>query len=227
MSEFRSPYEDDIDLFELFEIFWAGKWRIIVSVVVAALIGFGYYNVAQPVYKVSVSYRVNAYPLMAHQLCAHSSNNVRCLRNEISQILVAAYGEGWTHNKSALKISMLTATPLDVSEYAKKFDRFNKAITTKMHAEAATEIAVIENELNNAFLRTETVAAITLHAKRAIKIFDGGLGALELDSVLVDEKSKSVNYFVAGGALFGGVAGVFVVFVQNAIRRRKKQFSGV
>ena len=39
MSEVRPTYDDEIDLFELFKTLWDGKWKIISTTFVAALIG--------------------------------------------------------------------------------------------------------------------------------------------------------------------------------------------
>ena len=39
MSEVRPPYDDEIDLFEFFETLWDGKWKIILTTFVAALVG--------------------------------------------------------------------------------------------------------------------------------------------------------------------------------------------
>ena len=41
MSEIRSPYDDEIDLFELFAVLWDGKWFIGVFVAVALSISGG------------------------------------------------------------------------------------------------------------------------------------------------------------------------------------------
>ena len=40
MSEVGPTYDDEIDLFELFETLWDGKWKIIATTFVAAVIGF-------------------------------------------------------------------------------------------------------------------------------------------------------------------------------------------
>ena len=39
MSEVRPTYDDEIDLFEFFETLWDGKWKIILTTFVAAIIG--------------------------------------------------------------------------------------------------------------------------------------------------------------------------------------------
>ena len=39
MSDVRPTYDDEIDLFEFFEMLWEGKWKIILTTFVAAVIG--------------------------------------------------------------------------------------------------------------------------------------------------------------------------------------------
>ena len=39
MSDVRPTYDDEIDLFEFFETLWDGKWKIILTTFVAAVIG--------------------------------------------------------------------------------------------------------------------------------------------------------------------------------------------
>lgn len=56
MSEVRPTYEDEIDLFELFQILWEGKWKIIATTFFASLIGIflsfdkpTYFEVSTPI----------------------------------------------------------------------------------------------------------------------------------------------------------------------------------
>ena len=60
--------DDEIDLFELVEDLWAGKWLISAFVAVATLIGFGYLQVAQPKHDVSAPFRVNVYSVLSQQI---------------------------------------------------------------------------------------------------------------------------------------------------------------
>ena len=39
MSEMRPTYDDELDLFEFFKTLWDGKWKIILTTFVAAVIG--------------------------------------------------------------------------------------------------------------------------------------------------------------------------------------------
>ena len=224
MPESRSPSDDDIDLFELFETCWVGKWHIIVSAVVAALIGFGYHNVSQPVYKVSVAYTTNIFSTMDYQICG---NSITCLNTQVEKRIIASYGGDWKHSKTNSRISNITATPLDVSEYKKQFERFNKAFTNKIHAQAVAEVAMIKNEFGNALLNTELGTAGMLNAMRVVKVIDGGLSALTFASLSVKNIKQNVFHLVFLGAFLGGFIGVIVVVVRKARSKRIKQFSGI
>ena len=47
MTEIRTPYDDEIDLVELFETLWRGKWKIFLTVVVTVVAVFGF-QLTQP-----------------------------------------------------------------------------------------------------------------------------------------------------------------------------------
>ena len=53
MTEVRTPYDDEIDLFELFETLWREKWKIITTTFVAALLGITFSFVQPNSYQVS------------------------------------------------------------------------------------------------------------------------------------------------------------------------------
>ena len=42
MSAARPPHDDEIDLFGFFETLWDGKWKIIATTFVAALVGVAF-----------------------------------------------------------------------------------------------------------------------------------------------------------------------------------------
>ena len=57
MSEVRPPYDDEIDLFEFFETFWDGKWKIILTTFVAAIIGVVFSVVKPNSFEVSTPFQ--------------------------------------------------------------------------------------------------------------------------------------------------------------------------
>ena len=55
MSAARPPHDDEIDLFEVFETLWDGKWKIIATTFVVALVGVAFSLVQPNSYQVSTS----------------------------------------------------------------------------------------------------------------------------------------------------------------------------
>ena len=53
MSKNSLPYDDEIDLFDLFATLWNGRWKIIATIFVAALLGITYFFTLPNLYKVS------------------------------------------------------------------------------------------------------------------------------------------------------------------------------
>ena len=72
MSEIRSPYDDEIDLFELFAVLWDGKWFIGVFVAVALSIGGGVLLLKDAVYESKLTYEVANLPPFVDQAAALS-----------------------------------------------------------------------------------------------------------------------------------------------------------
>lgn len=58
MSEFRPTYDDEIDLFELFKTLWDGKWKIISTTFVAAVIGVVFSVVKPNSFEVSTPFQI-------------------------------------------------------------------------------------------------------------------------------------------------------------------------
>lgn len=54
MPEVSQLNDDEIDLFELFETLWRGKWKIIVTSVIAALVGVAFSLSKPNLYEVSM-----------------------------------------------------------------------------------------------------------------------------------------------------------------------------
>ena len=62
MSEVRPPYDDEIDLFELFETVWRGKWLISAFVAISVLLGGGFLFITTTIYKSKLVFSVETTP---------------------------------------------------------------------------------------------------------------------------------------------------------------------
>ena len=222
MSEVRPPYDDEIDLFEFFETLWDGKWLISAFVALATLIGFGYSQVAQPKYDVSVSYTPNVYSVSAQQTCGR---NIGCMESEAVKRFISLLGNSWSKDKKSSTLSLSTMSPLEQSDYEVQIEQASTALTTEVFVEATTELALIQTELTDALLSTERVATNMLNAKRVIQSIDNGQSAITFGSVSVVKSSPKVSLILALSVVLGGMIGVFFILVRNAITKRKEQLA--
>ena len=153
--------DDEIDLFELFQTLWDGKWLISAFVVLATLIGFGYSQVAQPKYDVSVPYTSSIYCVSAQQIC--DGVETGAIKRFLSLL-----GNSWSKGKKSSTLSFSTSAPLEQNQYDVQIQQANKALTNEVYLEAKTEFSLIQTELTGALLCSEIVAKNMLNAKRII-----------------------------------------------------------
>lgn len=222
MSEDRPTYDDEIDLFEFFETLWDGKWIISAFVALATLIGFGYSQVAQPKYDVSVPYTSSIYSVSAQQIC-DGDGNIRCMESEAVKRFLSLLGNSWSKGKKSSTLSFSTPAPLEQNQYDVQIQQANTALTNEVYLEATTELALIQTELTDALLGTERVATNMLNAKRIIQSIDSGQSVISFGSVSVVKSSPKVSVILVLSVVLGGLVGVFFILGRNAITKRKEQ----
>ena len=222
MNQMNQVQDDEIDLFELFQTLWDGKWLSSAFVALATLIGFGYSQVAQPKYDVFVSYTPNVYSVSAQQICG---SNIGCMESEAVKRLISLLGNSWSKEKKSSTLSFSTMFPLGQSDYEVQIEQASTALTTEVFVEATTELALIQTELTDALLSTERVATNMLNAKRVIQSIDNGQSAITFGSVSVVKSSPKVPLILVLSVVLGGMIGVFFILIRNAITKRKEQLA--
>jgi len=233
MTEVRPPYDDEIDLFELFETLWLGKWLISAFVAISVMSGFVYSQLAQPKFEVSVSFAVKLYSVSAQQICegevSNKNNNgvVEYIQNEVNKQLMEDLDSNWNLTNKDSKLALSTEAPLNVKTYDDVFDKLNQTITNQIYNEALDEVTLIKTELNDALMSTERVATNILNATRIIKAIDSGQKAISFGFVAIKKTSPKVPLVLALSILLGGMIGVVFVLVKNTIRKRKESASKV
>jgi len=218
MTEVRPPYDDEVDLFELFETLWRGKWLISALVAISVLSGFVYLQLAQPKFEVSVSFAVKLYSVSAQQTCG---GKVFCIE------LMEDLESNWNLTDKNSKLALSTEVPLSVKTYDDVFDKLSQTITNQIYNEALDEVTLIKTELNDALMNTERAATNILNARRIIKAIDSGQKAISFGSVAIKKTSPKVPLVLALSILLGGMIGVVFVLVNNSIRKRKESASKV
>jgi uncharacterized protein involved in exopolysaccharide biosynthesis len=66
MSEVRPTYDDEIDLFKLFKTLWDGKWKIIATTFVVAVIGVVFSVVKPNSFEVSAPIQIAKPSVFCH-----------------------------------------------------------------------------------------------------------------------------------------------------------------
>jgi len=229
MSKVRPPDDDDIDLFEFFEMLWRGKWLISAFVAISLMSGFVYTHLALPKFQVSVSYKVKLYFVSAHAICGSS---VGCIVGETSKQLMENLDSDWNLIKKNSNLVLNTEAPLNVKTYDDIIDKLNQKITNQMYNEALDEVTLIKTQLTDplfkfSLMNTERVATNILNATRIIKAIDSEQKAISFGSVAIKKTSPKVPLVLALSILLGGMIGVVFVLVKNTIRKRKESPSKV
>ena len=228
----RQPVKDDeIDLFELLEALWAGKWIISAFVALATLIGFGYSQAAQPKYDVSAPLSVSVYSVLSQQICESNNQNQEdwrasdCLAEGTLSYFMEGLGSGWRLSAKSDAITHTTSTPSSVNAYEDALSKALMSTNEALKGEAISEIEAIESLSNDKVLATERVATNMLNAKRVVLSIDSGQNAISFGSVSVVKSSPKVPLTLALSVVLGGMIGVFFILFRNATTKRKEQLA--
>ena len=221
MSNTSPKSDDEIDLFEVFDALWDGKWMVGGFVVLAAVVGFLFPRIASLNYSVTAPYTFNFYTVASLQTCAH---NVGCIESELIKRIAAEVNDEWDLAQRPLAMSQSTPDPLALQEYHLMLESVNQRLTSNAYNEALTEVMLIQSELGGALSTTEIAATNLLNARRVIENVEGGRSLIDFGPVDIDEPKASRILFLC--VVLGLFVGVFFVLVRKAARERKERQIG-
>jgi LPS O-antigen subunit length determinant protein (WzzB/FepE family) len=209
---------DEIDLFDLFESLWGGKRLIGCLVVISTLLGFGYTQLSQPVYRASATYSLNVYSVASQQVCG-GGDQMKCVSEVMEQVLSDYLVDSW--EVSSKSVSLSTVNPLSPTTYETQLKEYNQKTTAFVKAKALAELQVIENISNDSLLSTERVATNMLNAKRIIQSIDSGQSVISFGPVEIAKVAPRSSRILAISIVLGGMVGCVIVLLRNAIRNRE------
>jgi len=231
MSKVRTSYDDEIDMFELFETLWRGKRLISAVIAIFVISGLVYSQLAKPKFEVSVSYDFKIFSLNSQQYC---NGKISCISSMNSkQLNVVLANTGWNSKNIVSKIDkgsklvLNTNAPVNVKTHNDFMEKVNQLITNKIYNEALNEVAIISTEMNNALLKSERVANNKLKALRIIQAIDNGQKAIYFSPFVIKKTSPKTQLILVFSILLGGFISVVFVLVNNVIRKRKEIASKV
>lgn len=221
----QPPYvaDDEIDLFELVETVWKGKW-IIVAVVCCALLFAGVFVTIRPtVYEVKIPFNINYSSVDAYQVCG---GNPKCLMDSSVSSVAAVASMAVVTDKNQ---SNFVFNGMDEDLLANVTTHLNDAIekaTVRVIREAENEILTIQTRLPSQLLATERVANNYLNSLRIIQMAeDESLKILSIKKGIQTVRSPKIVLTFALASVAGLMLGAMIVLVRQAIiNRRERSF---
>ena len=229
--KFHPIFAVELDIIEFLEMLWDGKWLISVFVALATLLAFGLSQFVEAKYNISIPYAFNIYSTNTQQICGTDSicmdgkATKRCMDGKATKRLLTFFGNTWDKVEKKSELFHLTSSPLDVSEYKAQIERASAALTNDVYLEAKYEYSLIQTELKDILLSTETVAKNVLNSNRIIQSVDNGQSVVSFGSISIVKSSPKVLLILILAGVLGGIIGVFFVLVRKAIKKRKDQLA--
>ena len=247
--------DDEIDLFELFQTLWDGKWLISAFVAIALLLGGGFLLLKDAVYESKLIYSVESIPpfYKAEKVSAD-------FRNKFYSVSVF---EDWKKNNSdtslvyeefkltnvvdGFVLSKNKDDLLATLESEKKGDPFvlvksnqlptlddffeyathiNRLLKDEYVVRAKEELKIIDARFKNLDTADSNIVNTVLSIDRYIVTAEKGAKALAFQRPTTPKKvSPKSSLILAMSLVLGGMFGVFFILVRNAITNRKEQLA--
>lgn len=98
----KHQLNEETDLFQLLDIFWARKWTLVSIISTFVVLGLGFVsyknnNLPSKHYVVSASFQANLYSLLTEQLC---QNELLCIERRMADELFDVVGNEWDDDPS-------------------------------------------------------------------------------------------------------------------------------
>ncbi len=226
MTNTPVPYDDEIDLLEFFSTLWKRKALIVGFVSVALLMGLGYLQMATPRYTVSVPYKINVHSVVSQQVCErYNRKAAECMALGTLDIVLNHLGSEWSREKKRDVLTLSTLSPMSLEEYQQGLEDVENEISERVLNEAKAELAIIQDELDDALLGTERVATNLLNAKRVVTAIENGVSVVSFGSPHVAKSSPKTALILIFSVIIGGVFAIFYILIGNAIRQRKEKMT--
>ena len=244
-------YDDEIDLFELFQVLWGGKWLISTFVVLAFLLGGGFILFKDKAYESKVVYSIDNIPPFYDDNKAStdfqkkfysidvfnewkkSNENTSLVfedfsKTEVIDGFVLSKDDGATLAVIKDSASILVKSnqlPIlnDFYEYA---EHINVLLKVEYVSRAKDELKIIETRFKDLSSADSSVVQTVLSIDRYIVSAENGDNVLSVQRPSVPKKvAPKSSLILALSLVLGGFIGAAYVLIMNAIKTRKEQLA--
>jgi capsular polysaccharide biosynthesis protein len=201
MQQNNSPmphqYDDEIDLFELFQTLWQQKWLILSTTLIAPVLAY-VFTVLMP-YKSDYYQGSATIELATIQVNSEASNQVVQViepLNDLAQLVPNLTSVSATAPRGASKVLEMSTTGASKEQVAEKL---NKAIQ------------VIEQRHQKMLANLKEVQVISATEQ------------VGQNSIVLKSPKDKLKLILAVAIVLGGMLGVFIALIRSAIQKRKAQ----
>ena len=243
-------HDDEIDLFELFQILWAGKWMVSAFIAVALAFGGGFIHLKDTAYKSNIVFDIDTIPpfyskakvLVDFQKTFYSISVFEQWKknNKDASLVFGDFSttqviDGFVMSKDKdapiAKIDKGSAFIVVKSNQLSLLDDFyryaehiNQLLKDEYVSRANDELKIIEARFTDLLSADSSVVEIILSIDRYIASADNGDNVLFVERPSMPKKVSPKSLFVfALSFVLGGIIGAANVLIQNAIKTRRKQ----
>ena len=255
MNQIKQVQDDEIDLLELFQTLWDGKWLITAFVAIAVLLGGSFLLLKDAVYESKLIYSVDTVPPFYE-----AGKALKDFRNKFYSVSV--FNE-WKQNNSNTtlvfedfrttevidgfvlsknedgQLATLASEKKDGSfvlvksnqlhildDFFKYATHINLLLKDEYVVRAKEELTITEARFKDLSKADSNIVNTILSIDRYIFSVERGARVLAFQRPTMPKKiSPNSSLILAMSLVFGGMVGVFFILIRNAITKRKEQLA--
>jgi len=254
MNEMNQVQVDEIDLFELLQTLWDGKWLISAFVAIAVLLG-GFLFLQNQKYQSKVIYSIDTIPpfyeankaLTDFQRKFYSVSvfNEWKQNNSNTSIVFEDFStnesvDGFLVSKSQSKqlatfgsekhdgsFVLIESNQLAISDdFFKYATHINGLLKAEYIERAKDELNIIETRFKDFSTANDAIISQILTIDRYVVSAEKGSSVLSIRRPTMPKKVSPKSFFIlAISIVLGGMVGVFFILVRNVIKKRKEHLA--
>ena len=255
MNQIKQVQDDEIDLFELFQTLWDGKWLITAFVTIAVLLGGSFLLLKDAVYESKLIYSVDTVPpfyeagkalkyfinkfysvSVFNEWKQNNSNTTLVFEDfrttEVIDGFVLSKNEDeqlatLASEKKGGSFVLVKSNQLPIlDDFFEYATHINVLLKDEYVVRAKEELTIIEARFKDLSTADSKIVNTILSIDRYIVSAEKGASVLAIQRPTMPKKvSPKSSLILAMSIVLGGMVGVFFILVRNAITKRKEQLA--
>ena len=255
MNQMNQVQDDEIDLFELLQTLWDGKWLISVFVATALLLGGGFLLSKDAVYESKLIYSIDTIPpfygvskastdfqnkfysVSVFEEWKQNNSNTPLVFEDFSATEVV---DGFVLSKNEDKQLATLASekkggsfvhvksnqlPM-LDDFFEYATHINELLKDEYVVRAREELKIIDARFKDLGSADSNIVNTVLSIDRYIVTAEKGAKVLTIQHPTMPKKvSPKSSLILAMSLVLGGMVGVFFILFRNAITKRKEQLA--